>query len=220
MKKREIAFLVFVLVSVLDVVGIIFKIQTLILVFKPLILLSLINLYIIRVEKRNKWYILALVFCFLGDVSLINKEVKIYFITGLISFLIAHILFIKIILKRIKKVSLKKVINTFIPFLIIIGLLFLLLRDSLGKMQFPVLIYGLIISLFVTVSLIANEQRRSTKSLYMLVGAIVFMTSDLLLAINKFYYSAAILEILVMPTYILAQYFIYRSMILRKKYLY
>lgn len=220
MNKRKIAFLIFILVSVVDIIGITFKIQSLILAFKPLILLSLIYLYIVTVKRRNKWYILALFFCLLGDVLLLYKGEKIYFITGLISFLTAHILFIKIVLGRIKKVSLKKVINTFIPFFIIVGLLFLVIRNSLGEMQFPVLFYGLIISLFVTVSLIANEQRRSRKSINMLAGAIVFMISDSILAINKFYYSAAIFEILVMSTYILAQYLIYRSMILRKKYLY
>ena len=87
-------------------------------------------------------------------------------------------------------------------------------------MLYPVLIYGMTLSLFATVSQVANEERRSIKSLYMLIGAIVFIVSDSLLAVNKFYYTAPFFDIIVMFTYILAQYLIYRSMILRKKYLY
>ena len=48
----------------------------------------------------------------------------------------------------------------------------------------------------------------------MLSGAIVFMISDSLLAINKFYNPAHIFDAAVMITYVLAQYLIYRSMIL------
>ena len=87
-------------------------------------------------------------------------------------------------------------------------------------LKIPVFIYGMVISLFATLALISNEERKSKKSLNMLVGAVVFMISDSLLAINKFYFPNAIIEISTMFTYILAQYLIYRSMILRKKYLY
>jgi uncharacterized membrane protein YhhN len=48
----------------------------------------------------------------------------------------------------------------------------------------------------------------------MLIGAIVFMISDALLAINKFYLPKEIFAVLIMGTYIIAQYLIYRSMIL------
>ncbi len=143
-----------------------------------------------------------------------------FFILGLISFLIAHVFFIKIVLRRIIKLDLNKVIATYIPFLILFGILLFVLRNSLSDMMFPVLIYGMIISLFAAVSLVANQERRSIKSLFMFLGAIVFIISDSLLAIDKFYHSAAIFETLVMATYIGAQYLIYRSMILRKKHLY
>lgn len=80
-------------------------------------------------------------------------------------------------------------------------------------MLFPVVIYGLTIATFGVVSLIDYQNSKSKKSLLMLVGAIVFMVSDSVLAINKFYAPAHIFEIIIMVTYILAQYLIFRSMI-------
>ena len=59
---KKIAFLVFVLVSILDIVGIIFKVPDLIFIFKPFILLSLLFLYSSSVFVINKWYLLALIF--------------------------------------------------------------------------------------------------------------------------------------------------------------
>ncbi|MBL4939753.1 MAG: lysoplasmalogenase, partial [Lutibacter sp.] len=183
--------------------------------FKPLILASLLVLYTFSVSKRNKWYLLALIFSFLGDVFLLF-EGKLFFMIGLVSFLIAHILFIKIILGWLTKSSLYNVVVAFIPFLITFSGLIYVLKDSLNELLIPVIIYGITISMFGVVSLLNLLNTKTTKALWMFFGALVFITSDSILAINKFYFSKEIFEILVMVTYIVAQYLIYRSMILKK----
>lgn len=215
MEKSKIALFVFLTVSILDIVGILFKIPVLIHIFKPLILLSLITLYALSVSKINKMYVLALICSLLGDVFLMF-EGELYFIIGLISFLLAHLLFINIVIKEIKKNTIKIIIIAAFPFVIVFSLLIFRLKNSLGEMLFPVIIYGLTIATFGTVSLINFREKKSMKSIFMLFGAIIFMVSDSVLAINKFYEQAHIFEIIVMATYVLAQYFIYRAMILNK----
>jgi len=118
------------------------------------------------------------------------------------------------VISRIKEVSFLKALISVIPFLAVFGLLIFTLKDSLHKMLWPVVIYGLTIATFGAVSFLDFLNTKSKKSLLMLTGAVVFMISDSLLAINKFYSPAHILEIFVMVTYVLAQYFIFRSMIL------
>lgn len=216
MNKVKITFLVFVIVSILDIIGVIFKIPSLVYVFKPLILFSLIFLYVFSLPKRLKWYVMALELCFFGDV-LLMFEGKLFFIAGLVSFLLAHFLFIKIVIGRIQKTSIIKIITSIIPFLIFFCLLIFTLKDSLNEMLLPVIIYGLTISIFGVVSLIDFQNTRSKKSMLMLIGAIVFMVSDSVLAINKFYNPMHIFEVIVMITYLLAQYFIFRSMVLEGK---
>ena len=104
-----------------------------------------------------------------------------------------------------------------IPFLTALSLLIFILKDSLHEMFWPVLIYGLTISTFGSVSLINHLETKSKKSLFMLIGAVIFMVSDSVLAINKFYEASHLFEIIVMSTYILAQYLIFRSMVLTEK---
>ncbi len=220
MKKKEIFTYIFYLIALSTIVGTAFKITELIYVVKPLLTLILIYLYTLTLSRINKLYIYAMLCCFVGDVFLLFKDQQLYFIIGLISFLIAHIFFIKIVFKRLINVSYKKILTTYIPFLILFIFLFLFIIRSVGNMLIPVLIYGMVLSLFVSVALVANEERRSIKSLYMLIGAIVFIISDSFLAINKFYYTLPVFEVIVMFTYIVALYLIYRSMVLRKKYLY
>ena len=211
MDKIKVTLLVFVLVSILDITGIIFEIPILVFIFKPLILLSLLVLYVISVSKRNKWYVLALLFSFLGDVFLILKGEELYFILGLISFLLAHILFIKIVFSWLYKSSTYKKIGASIPFLITFFGLIYLLKDSLNELLIPVIVYGFTISLFGVISLLNYLNTKTTKALFMFLGALVFIISDSILAINKFYEPAHIFEVIVMITYVLAQYFIYKS---------
>ena len=216
MSKIKITFLIFVLVSILDIIGVIFKIPTLIVVFKPLILLSLVVLYIVSSSERNKIYILALICSFLGDVFLIF-EGEFYFIAGLLSFLIAHLLFIRIVVKRLQKNLYSKIVVSIIPFLTFYLVLIFTLKNSLGELLIPVIIYGLTIAVFGMVSLIDYLNTKSIKSLYMLIGAVIFMFSDAILAVNRFYKSEHTLEVLVMITYVFAQYLIYKSMIQKKE---
>lgn len=213
---KKIALFVFILISILDIIGIIFKIDSLIFIFKPFILLSLLFLYSHSVENRNKWYVMALIFSFFGDVVLLYSGDTV-FKFGLGSFLIAHLLFITVVVKRIKKTSLLNSLIAIISFSIVLFLLLFLLKDSLNDLFAPVLIYGITICLFGVVSLIDFLNTRNKKSLFMLIGAIIFILSDSVLAINKFYHAALIFQIAVMVTYVSAQYLIYCSMVLEEK---
>ena len=124
----------------------------------------------------------------------------------------------KIVVNSIKKTNVLKVVYSVIPFFAALSLLIFILKDSLHEMFWPVLIYGLTISTFGSVSLINHLETKSKKSLFMLIGAVIFMVSDSVLAINKFYEASHLFEIIVMSTYILAQYLIFRSMVLTEKY--
>ena len=212
MNRIKVTFFVFVLASILDIVGIIFSIPILVYIFKPLIIFSLIFLYVFSLPKRIKWYVMALELCFFGDVFLMFSG-ELFFIAGLVSFLIAHVLFVKIVISRINKVNFLKGVVSAIPFLAVFTLLIFTLKDSLQEMLYSVIIYGLTIATFGTVSLIDFLNTKSKRSMLMLLGAIIFMISDSLLAINKFYNPAHIFEVGIMVTYILAQYLIFRSMV-------
>ena len=161
MDKIKIASSVFVIVSVLDLIGIVLKQPDLVFVFKPLILMSLMFLYMISVSKKNRWYIWALVCSFSGDVFLLFNGQQ-FFIIGLIFFLIAHLIFTKIILGWLNKSSLKHKIIAAIPFLITFSVLLLVLVDFLGEMFLPVMVYGIIISIFGAISLL-NYLNTKTK---------------------------------------------------------
>ena len=213
MNKIKITLLAFILVSIASIVGTLFEIQWMVYLFKPLIIFTLLFLYVFSLPKRLKWYVMALELCFFGDLFLLF-EGQLFLFLGLISFLLAHILFIKIIVNRIGKVVFKTALISSIPFIIIVGLLLFILKDSLNEMLIPAMLYGLVIAAFGTVALLDFFKTKSTSAFLMLVGAVVFIVSEAFFAVITFSAPSHSLEIAVIITYILAQYAIFKSMVL------
>ena len=211
MKNSKLVLGIFIFISALHLIGIATGNENMRVITKPMIILSLMVYYSFVVENENHLYLAALFFCFLGDVFLIfNSELN--FILGLVSFLVAHVMFIIIVAKLMKKSSgIQKVISM-IPFVIIFAGLIYVLKDNLGDMLLPVIVYGLTISAFGAVALLNYVTEKSTINLVLLGGALFFILSDSTIAIGKFLQYETYFPLLIMATYILAQYLICKYM--------
>jgi uncharacterized membrane protein YhhN len=79
------------------------------------------------------------------------------------------------------------------------------LSPHLGSMKIPVSVYGVVISfmLMLALHMIFSKNKRSAQLL--IGGAVFFIVSDSLLAMNKFYSPFDAAGILIMLTYGLAQ---------------
>lgn len=213
--KVKIITAIFVIISLCDLVGVLFNIDLLRTIFKPLLMLTLLMLYLVSDSNINKWYIGALMFSFFGDV-LLMFEGEIYFMLGLVSFLIAHVIYIKIVMGWLDKITYKSIIVAAIPFTILFFSLITLLNENLNDLFIPVVIYGITISVMGLVSLLYYLNSKSKSALFMVIGASLFIISDSVLAINKFYNTNELYPILIMLTYIAAQYLIYKAIIFKK----
>lgn len=213
MKRNNITkglTILFFTVSILDIIGVAINSSLLQVIFKPMIMLSLMALYYYSVEKKNNWFLLALAFSFLGDVLLMDKNNL--FLYGIAAFLMAQVIYIKLIVGQLNKSSVQQKILAIIPFAIFIIVLLGVLKDNLNEFLIPVIIYGLTISIFGIVSLLNYLSDRSKIALILLVGAVLFILSDSMIALFKFHDPKAIYPIATMITYVLAQYLIYQFM--------
>lgn len=158
------------------------------------------------VSQLKKWIILALVFSWAGDVLLMFEFVSPdFFIFGLATFLIAHIFYILFYESIIRLENLKKNYWWFIPVLIYYVSLIYILSPHLGDMKLPVRIYGIVISYMLIQSLHTAGIKNQGAAGLMIAGAVLFITSDSLLAVNKFHSSFEYAGIAVMLTYGVAQ---------------
>jgi len=211
-KNKVILFsFLFIVVSIGDLYGVVTGNSTIEAVFKPLILTLLVIFYLVSVTKPNFWVVSAMFFSFVGDVFLLFNES--YFVFGLGSFLITHLIYIKISSGFLKKISTRKLFLVSIPFVLFLVLLIGLIYPNLNELKIPVFAYATIIATFGVVALLNYVEEKSTENGWYLIGVLVFMISDSLIAIDKFYQTNEIYGVLIMITYILAQYLICKVLI-------
>ena len=206
---------IYFIVTALDLIGVGLKLDWLVLICKPLMMMSLIAFYWAVSPRRRKLYLGALFFSLLGDIFLLDKEGL--FLLGIGAFLITQVLFIVLVLRRSSRTSKSNLIWSAIPFMIYLVLLMRTLAPELDDLFYPVLIYGSVISVFGITALNYHLNQRNSESLILLSGALLFIASDSMIALNKFYSPHMIYPVAIMLTYALAQYLICHSMLLEEK---
>jgi len=210
--KTKPLFFLFVIVSIAEIILISTGNETFRNLTKPLIIPFLAGIYHLNtISPTRKNYkdpvLMGLFFSWIGDILLQHNE---FFIPGLISFLTAHIFYIFFFSStqsantsffKLRPVMLIAVIAYLIE-------LMHLLWPHLGGMKIPVLFYGITISTMLSAAFWQYQKLDNTTSLYLIIGAVFFVASDSILALNKFKKQFDGAGIYIMSTYILAQLFI------------
>jgi uncharacterized membrane protein YhhN len=208
--------LVFFADAALHLISIIYYIPTLSLITKPLLMIILAG-YFMSVVGNNKtkikvFVLLALLGSWLGDTFLMfDRENEMFFILGLSSFLLAHIAYIMVFGKFERTVN--SLVSFAISALFISYSVFLtyLLWAGLGEMKIPVILYALVLTIMGITGVVKNLQINN----WIVVGVVLFIASDSLLAYTKFVGPISASRFLIMITYMLAQFFIVRGISLR-----
>jgi uncharacterized membrane protein YhhN len=211
----------FWLVTLTDLLGMQLGVTWLHVIAKPLLMPLLIAMlfYSGIAGTKKKWILIGLFFSWLGDLFLLlDSKVPIFFIVGLGSFLITHIFYILYFLsiENSSPSLLKKQ-----PLLIVLTLcygsaLVVLLFPYLGDLKIPVILYAAVICTMLLCSLHISRKLPAPSNSYFVAGALLFVLSDSLLAINKFYQPFAFAGTLIMLTYCAAQFYIVMGFIKRR----
>ncbi|WP_333601373.1 lysoplasmalogenase [Flavobacterium sp.] len=177
---------------------------------KPLLLPLLFFAVAKETFDSKKWLLSALFFSWIGDcILLFADKGELYFIFGLVSFLIAHLLFIVLFSKQQSESNHWKKPLFWIGFIgvavYLVSMLSLLL-PSLGDLKIPVSIYALTISIMLIVALKGAFNWNRNSKYWVLAGAVFFVVSDSLLAINKFHSPIPLANFWIMITYLMAQF--------------
>ncbi len=160
----------------------------------------------------------ALIFSFLGDSLLMYAPVdELYFLLGLGAFAIAQLFYVFTFSKAVDTDSpavsgTLKVLYS-VPFVLYAVFFLLLIWEGIGALQIPVTIYtALIISM--ALAAVYRQGRAGREGVNQVIfGAILFVLSDSLIAINKFYAPMENARVFIMLTYVLAQWNIVNGLV-------
>lgn len=150
------------------------------------------------------WVYAALIAAWLGDIALLRFD-KASFIAGLVSFLAGHVSMIFAIHSLIPDTASIPWASIASIKLMLAVAAFWYLRPHLGSMQLPVLVYCLVLATKGMVAMALFIALPANTGLLVAAGALIFMLSDLLLAINRFAKPIGKAHFWVMGTYTSAQ---------------
>lgn len=216
---RRYGGLIFFALTLLYILADVSKTAVLQMAVKPLLIPSLLIFFLVNMPAGASRNLIcaALLFSFAGDVLLLFEHLQpSLFVPGLLCFLFTHILYIVYFLRiKPRQVSLLRTAPYIIPLIMLyVYFLLRLLFPLLGAMKFPVTIYALVIISMLLVAIHIYTRVDAETGKYFIAGATLFVLSDSLLAINKFY-APLHLPFLIMLTYCLAQYLIVSGVIKR-----
>ncbi len=215
---QKLVSLLFFTCMIIFIAGEIMGERILMLIFKPILLPLLIVLLVTatRNSASRMLLIAALFFSFVGDVLLLLEyKWPVLFIPGLLAFLTTHILYIIYFLRLPGKApSLLRQQPWLVLMVLAYGALLLyLLFPTLGALKIPVAIYATVIMTMMLAALHISRRVSSSVAALFITGALFFVASDSILAINKFYAPVA-LPGLIMLTYCIAQFLLVRGFML------
>jgi uncharacterized membrane protein YhhN len=168
-------------------------------IIKAVPVLSLALLAFLKIPGiRGKLLGIGFLFSDVGDIVLeLNRSD--YFVFGLAAFLVAHIFYIAVF---IRKPVLQKQRSIIAMIIIIYGLVLgLVLIPNLGSMLIPVVVYLLVIlAMGISATLGANNH------FLIITGACLFILSDSIIAVNKFLTPISFSSFWIMTTYYSAQF--------------
>ena len=169
---------------------------------KPLLMPLLVCLFWINVRPANnlftKFITAALILSWLGDIFMMFQQTQpLFFLLGLGAFLLGHVFYIGSFTRRYKKEDKAYVTGKgmvlrqplwILPLLLYGGGLYYYLYPHLGEMKVPVVVYSVAITLMALTA--ANRKGRVSylSFRYILIGALLFVLSDSVIALNTFKY--------------------------------
>jgi uncharacterized membrane protein YhhN len=133
---------------------------------------------------------------------------QLFFLLGLSAFLIAHIFYVVFFHSVRVKEGVKGNLWLLVIVVIYYAVLITFLSPYLADMKLPVRIYGIVISFMFMLAMHMLFIKNKIAGQWMMTGALLFVISDSVLAVNKFYQSFELAGVVIMLTYGLAQLFI------------
>jgi len=208
--KQTIWLPAFLIILIADLVAVYLGNDSFRLVTKTL-LMPVLVLYVFSQTKSahsnlKAWVLIALLFSWLGDILLMFEgKNPIFFLLGLSAFFVTQVFYIIFF----HNIRMREYIrgNALLLLLAIVyySVLMSLLTPFLGNLKLPVRIYGVVLSFMLMLAMHTMFSKNKKAGVWMVVGAILFVISDSLLALNKFYGAINYGGIIIMLTYGLAQ---------------
>lgn len=187
-KKKIITIftLLFFVFSIIEVSAEFFSNKLLILIFKPLIPICIIILYLIESKKRKSLFLLAMLFSIITNLLFIPGSASCLHY-AIIAFLIHRVLIVILLFKMNKNVEFIPLFLGTVPFLIVFFYIFFE-TDSIPENSYAIIIIqNLLISLFAGIALSNYIMDDNKQNSVLLISSFLFVLLQFVIFIEKYF---------------------------------
>lgn len=177
---------------------------------KPAITISLMIYTWVKAPKESRikfGLLLGLMLFLIGNISLMfDGPDEWYFISGIVAFIAGHLIYAYALYRK-SYLRHGKLEPSLVGLTLYILMVFYIIGGSLDHLLPYVLIYMMVLMLFVLIAFIRLPFVPSRSGVRVLTGALLFVVSATVLAIDRFAWPQAGAEYIVLASYCLGQFF-------------
>lgn len=181
---------------------------------KVIALLSLSFLYLTASKKINYWYVLLLLSSIASD-SFLTFEDSFLFL-GVLLLLLNRFLYIIIARRALRETDIKTLLLYMVPSFGMFIIFYVLMKPYLEDISTSFLLLGLTSATMILFSFLNYLNKMNTKNRYYLLGILLIVVADILIAYNKYLDYNLFYVVMYTSIYYVARYLICRAMILEK----
>lgn len=183
---------------------------------KPVAVLSVIIYYLFQTNRVNYIYLGALLACFVSDILFLFLGAKGLFIGLTLYFMASCIISIDIV-GRVKIFDVSDFLKILLPTAIVMFSLFYFMFKDIGIIKMAVLLFSISLILLMSSALFYYSKTSEKDAVWILFGAFLFFMSNLIAGLNRFIDSKPIYGALASLFYISSLFCIVNYMFLEKK---
>jgi uncharacterized membrane protein YhhN len=188
-----------------------FKFCNLLFFFKPLLIPSLLLLYVLTAQHKSYWYIISLVFACISNVFLLFPGQQ-FVLMGVMAFLVYRIFSIITILKVSDDIEWLPLLLATIPFLFVFSYLIYIMISPDNPTFYPTVINDLIISIFSGMGLSNYVMNDNKPNSWLIISTLLFAFLVILFMVENFYLANAVFKPLSALIFAMAHYAFYKFM--------
>jgi hypothetical protein len=213
MDKVKIVTVALLVVALTEVIAEYFRFLPLIYIFKPLISIVLMLLYWYSSSKKEILFFLTISTSLITNVLFIPNDMNLIFM-GLIAFGFHRLITILYILKVMKTRDFIPVILGSVPFLIVFFYIFFDTDLFSKEVYYIMIIHNILISLLGGIALSHYIMNDSSRSSWLLICVLAFVTLHFIIFIEKFYIQLQIFRPIAMSLNAFAYFAFYKFILI------
>jgi len=218
MKIKETALYLYLISSIIAIVGVVADNDFLLLITKPVIIPSIYFYYLFIARKPNILFTLFLVVTFIGDAVILLKLDNPIF--TMVPYFISYLLMLKFILEDVVRTRVHfSALGFSVVLFVILMLMTFLLKENPGEngknLVYPIIGYGIVLSALVSLSVYNFMAQKTISGFYLLVACGCSLVSDVFYILYNQHFHIPALNYINAAMQLTSYYFFVKYMINR-----